>query len=153
MEWKSIDLSSKLSLTFGGNLNYCKVVHHLIPTRGNREHPGNFQNKGSSPFSWVSNYIIFLTNWRGEEGLFWRVQEGGPDCEITIWVGEDLLVIKDEKSSLFVKIEIIPPLLCFLLDPLTNKHRRTCSSMICLWIDSRTSKESCCQQGKSLIIT
>ena len=37
LEWKSIDLSSKLSLTCDGN-----VVHHPVPTCGNREHPGNF---------------------------------------------------------------------------------------------------------------
>ena len=36
----------------GGNVNYCKNVHHLICTRGNREYPGSFQNKSvSSPFS------------------------------------------------------------------------------------------------------
>ena len=28
----SIDLSSKLSLTYGGKVNYYKSVHHLIPT-------------------------------------------------------------------------------------------------------------------------
>ena len=51
-KWKSIDLSYKLSLTCGGNVSYYKSVHHPIPTRGNREHPGNFQNKSvSSPFS------------------------------------------------------------------------------------------------------
>ena len=33
-----------------------------------------------------------------------------------------LVDIKDEKVSPFVKFEIILPLLCFLLDPLTNKH-------------------------------
>ena len=51
-KWKSIDLSNKLSLTCGGNVSYYKSVHHPIPTRGNREHPGNFQNKSvSSPFN------------------------------------------------------------------------------------------------------
>ena len=35
-----------------------------------------------------------------------------------------------KKTSLFVKFGIIIPNLCFLLDPLTNKHRRTWSSMI-----------------------
>ena len=48
LEWTSIDLSSKLSLTCGGNVNYYKSVHHPIPTRENREHPGNFQNKSVS---------------------------------------------------------------------------------------------------------
>ena len=61
LEWKSIDLSHELSLTCGGNVNYYKSVHHPIPTRGNREHPGNFQNKSvSSPFNCVSRYILFL---------------------------------------------------------------------------------------------
>ena len=31
-EWTSINLSSKLSLTCGGNVYYCKSVHHPIPT-------------------------------------------------------------------------------------------------------------------------
>ena len=52
LEWKSIDLSIKYLLHFWRNVNYYKSVHHPIPTRGNREHPGNFQNKSvSSPFS------------------------------------------------------------------------------------------------------
>ena len=42
LKWKSIDLSYKLSLTYEGNVNYYKIIHHLIPTRGNRKHPGNF---------------------------------------------------------------------------------------------------------------
>ena len=42
LEWTSIDLSSKLSLTCRRNVNYYKSVHHLIPKGGNREHPGNF---------------------------------------------------------------------------------------------------------------
>ena len=36
---KSIDLSYDLSVTCGGNVNHYKSVHHLIPTRENREHP------------------------------------------------------------------------------------------------------------------
>ena len=52
LEWTSIDLSSKLSLTYGDNVNYYKSVHYPIPTGGNREHAGNFQNKSvSSPFN------------------------------------------------------------------------------------------------------
>ena len=52
LECKSINLSSKLSLTCGDNFNYSKSVHHPIPTRGSREHPGNFQNRSvSSPFN------------------------------------------------------------------------------------------------------
>ena len=42
LKWKSIDLSYKLSLTCGGNVNYYKMIHHPILTHGNREHPGNF---------------------------------------------------------------------------------------------------------------
>ena len=55
LEWESIDLSAKVSLTCGGNANYCKSIQHPIPTSGNGEHPGNFQNKlVSSPFNSVS---------------------------------------------------------------------------------------------------
>ena len=53
----------------------------------------------------------------------------------------NLVDTRDEKVSPFVKFEIILPLLCFLLDPLTNKHCRTWSSVINLWIDSRTCQE------------
>ena len=31
LEWTSINLSSKLSLTCGSNVNYYKSVHHPIP--------------------------------------------------------------------------------------------------------------------------
>ena len=48
LEWKSIDLSSKLSLTCEGNVNYYKSVHHPIPTCENREHSGNVQKKSAS---------------------------------------------------------------------------------------------------------
>ena len=51
LEWKGIDLSSKLPLTCRGNVNYYKSVHHPITTCDNREHSGNAQNKVSSPFS------------------------------------------------------------------------------------------------------
>ena len=38
-----------ISLTWGeggrSNVNYYKSVQHLIPTRGNTKHPGDFQNK------------------------------------------------------------------------------------------------------------
>ena len=32
LKWTSIDLSSKLSLTYGGNVNYYESVHNPIPT-------------------------------------------------------------------------------------------------------------------------
>ena len=39
------DLPHELSLTCGSNVNYYKSVHQPIPTRENREHPGNFQSE------------------------------------------------------------------------------------------------------------
>ena len=49
LKWKIIDLSHKLSLTCGGNVNYYKSVHYQpIPTTENREHPANFQNESVS---------------------------------------------------------------------------------------------------------
>ena len=52
LEWKDINLSYKLLHGGRGNGNYYKSVNHSIPTRGNREHPDNFQNKSAScPFN------------------------------------------------------------------------------------------------------
>ena len=135
LEWKSIDLSSKVPLTCGGNLNYFKSVHQFIPTRGNREHSGIFQNKSvSSFFNWVSRYILFLAKLKRRGRTFSEGARRGPHCEIT---PEHLVVIRDEKVTPFVQFEIILPLL-FSLDPLTNKHCRTWGSMMNSWIDSRT---------------
>ena len=65
------------------------------------------------------------------EAFFGEYKKGS-----TLWdYQKHLIVIRDEKVSSFVKFEIILPLLCFLLDPLTNKHCRTWSSMIILWVD------------------
>ena len=84
--------------------------------------------------------LLAQTEGERKKGLFWRVQKGGPHCEIipkSTW----LYVMRDEKVSPFVKFEIILPHLCFLSDPLTNKHCRTWSSMVNLWIDSRTCQK------------
>ena len=59
---------------------------------------------------------------------------------------EHLVALKDEKVCSSVKFEVILPLLCCLLDPLTNKQFRGWSSMTNLWIDSRT-----CQKYRILL--
>ena len=85
LEWTSIDLSSKLSLTCGGNLNYYKSVPHPIPTL-----PVEI---GDNLAIFKTNQQVFLStecpwifsswsNGRGKKGLFWRVEEEGPHCEI-----------------------------------------------------------------------
>ena len=48
LKCKNITLPYELSLTREDNVNYFKIVHHPIPTRKNRKHPGNFQNKSVS---------------------------------------------------------------------------------------------------------
>ena len=47
LEWRSIDLSSKLPLTCGSSVNYYKSVHHPIPTL---------------PVGIGDNLVIFKTN-------------------------------------------------------------------------------------------
>ena len=102
-------------------------------------------------FQLSSQMFSLLSQTEGEINVFFRRVQGGRIVRLS---QEHLVVIRDEKSYSVVKFEIILPLPCFLLDLLTNKHCRRWSSMINLWIDSRTckSKESCCQQSKSLII-
>ena len=135
LEWGGGNVNSFMG--GGGNVNYYKSVHHSIPTWGNREHPGNLQSKSvSSPFNWVSRYILFWPKLKGRGRPFSRCARWGT----TLWDYPKvyLVVIRDEKSPTFVKFEIILPLLRSLLDHLTNKHCRAWSSMINLWIDFRT---------------
>ena len=98
--------------------------------------PWQFKNKSvSSPFIWVSRYILFLVKLNTTGRPFWRIQEAGA---LSYFPQEHLVVIKDEKVCLFVKLEVILPLLCWLLDSLTNKHCRAWNSMKYWWIDFRT---------------
>ena len=60
----------------------------------------------------------------------------------TLWdyLQEYLVVMRDNKVSPFVKFELILHLLCLLLATLKNKHCRTWSSRINLWILQDPSK-------------
>ena len=71
-------------------------------------------------------------SWREEEGLFWRVQEGGRIARLP---PKALGCPKRWKSLSFC--EILPLLFC-QLDLLTNKHCRASRSIINLWKDPRT---------------
>ena len=79
-EWASIDLSSKLFLTCRGSFNHYKSVHHLIPTLplgiGNTQ--TIFKTNQKALLSIECPQVMFSSgsNWRGEESLFCRVQEG-----------------------------------------------------------------------------
>ena len=110
LEWKSIDLSYKLNLLHVRVVN--KSVHHSIPTRWNREHPGNFQNKSvSSPFNWVSRYILFLAKLKGRGRPFSKgARRGG---HIVRLPSRALGCHKTWKSLSFCEIwnNLTPPLL------------------------------------------
>ena len=89
-------------------------------------------SKQISKLSFQLSFQIYslLAQTEGERKTFfgWRVQKGGPHCEIipkSTWLSWEV-----KKVSPFVKFEIILPLLCFLSGPLTNKHCKTWSSMI-----------------------
>ena len=83
--------------------------------------------------AWYNNACyISWPNWKGREGGF---KKGA-----TLWdyPQEHVIIIREEKISPFGKFEIILHLLCVLLHLLTDSLCRTWSSMINLWIDSRT---------------
>ena len=88
-------------------------------------------------------YILFMTKLKRKGMPF-----SGSKKRTTLWdyPQEQLLVIKDEKVRPFVKFEIILPLFCCLLDPLTSKHCRAWSSLINLWINFTT-----CQKYRILL--
>ena len=97
LEWASIGLSSKLSLTCEGNVNYYKSVHHLISAL-----LGSFQNKSvNSPFNWVSRYILYLAKLKGRGKLFLEGARRGPHCEIT---HKDTWLSQEMKKPLFGEI-------------------------------------------------
>ena len=101
---------------------------HFCSVCGNREHPGNFQNKSlSSPFNWVYRYLLFLAKLKMRGMPFLEVARKG--TALWDYPQEHLVVIKDEKVCPFGKFEIILFLLCCLLDPLTNNHCRTWLSL------------------------
>ena len=87
----------------------------------------------------MSRYILFLAKLKEKGRPFLKCAKS----QATLWDYPQgyLVVIRDEKVSPFVKFEIIlppPPPLCFSLDPLTNNHCRTWSSVINLWMGSGT---------------
>ena len=95
---------------------YDKSVHHPISTRGNREHPANFQNKSvSSPLNWVSGFFLFLSKLKGRGKPFLRCARIG--TALLDSPQEYLVVIRDEKVSPSVKFEITLTLLCFFMPP------------------------------------
>ena len=130
--------------TYRGNvINYYRTKcssAYSYSACGNKEHPSNFQYKSvNSPFNWVSRYILFLPKLKGKERYFRKgakMKRRGTTLQ-----DYNLVDIRHEKVSLFVKFEIILLLLCFLLEPLTNKHCGTWSSMINFSIDSRTCQK------------
>ena len=78
LQWKGINLSSKLSLTCGGNVDYYKSVHHPIPTRGNREHLGSFQKISKVPFQLGIEVYSLLGQTKGDrKAFFGGCKKGG----------------------------------------------------------------------------
>ena len=80
--------------------------------------------------------LCFLNKLKGKGRPFLE----GPKKGATLWdyPQEHMVVIREEKISPFVKFEVILHLLCFLLHLPTGKLYKAWSSMINLWIDSRT---------------
>ena len=115
LEWKGTDLSSKLSLTCGSNVNYYKSAHHPFTIFKSREHSGNAQNKVSSPFNWVSRYILFLVNLKSRRRPFLE----GARWESILWDyhQEHLVLTKGEKVFCEIWNNPTPP---FLIRP-TNR--------------------------------
>ena len=97
--WISWNISW-ISLKCRGNVNYYKSVHHPFSTRGNREHPDNFQNESvSSSFNWVSRYILFLAKLKGRGKSFLKGTRRGPYYETT---PKSTCLSKELRKSLFL---------------------------------------------------
>ena len=88
MDVSIVDLSSKLSIKHGGNINYYKSVHHPIPTLSVRTGNTLWQfSKQINKLSFQLSFRIYslLAQTEGERKTFiGRAQEGGPHCEIIL---------------------------------------------------------------------
>ena len=133
LEWTNIELSSKLSLSCGVNVNcYKSVRHHILTVPPGI---GNTLTILQANQYWVSRCILYLAKFRAiRRFLLEDVRSGA-----TLW--EHLVVIRDEKLCPFVKFKIILSPLCFSLDPLTNMQWRTLIFTINLRLDSSTRKK------------
>ena len=108
----------------------------------NREHFGSFRNKsGESSFKWVPRYILFLAKLKGKGRIFFLE---GTRIGAALWdyPEEHLVFIRDEKVCRFVKLTMIPPFLCFLLERFANNYYRELCSIINLCIDSRICQKN-----------
>ena len=81
----------------------------------------------------MSWYILFLAKLQGRGNPLSEDARRG--ASLWDYPLEHLVVIRDEKVSPLVKFEKILPLICCILDPLTNKRCKTWSYIINLWID------------------
>ena len=80
---KALDWSYELSLTCGGNVNYYRSVYHPIPTRENREHPNNFQNKSICFQLNIQVYSLFGQTEGERKTFLGGCNKGGLHFEIT----------------------------------------------------------------------
>ena len=79
LEWTGIDLSSKLSPTCGGNVNYYKSIHHHFSTQpvGIGNTLAIFKKNGKLSFQLSVEVYSLFGQTEGERSLFWMVQEVG----------------------------------------------------------------------------
>ena len=125
------------------NLNY-NSVHHPIPTLpvgiGNTLYQQFSKQISKLSFQVSAQVYSLLAQTEGERKVFFEGRKKKGE-HIMRLPPEYLAVTRDEKVSPFVKFEVILPLLCFLLDPLTNKHFMTWNFMKDLCIDSKSSQK------------
>ena len=125
----------------GGNANHWQLVNHSFSTLplGIGDTLVIFKTD-----QWVPKYILFLAKLKRVMVLFWRGQ-----CRMQqeITTKSNWLLLETRKDSPFKKVEKIPHLLCFLLEPLKNQYRRLWNSMIdCVGRSQGVLKESSCNQ-------
>ena len=114
MKWTSTDLSFKLSITYGGKVNYYKIVYHPIPTlpKWKQGTPWQFSKQVCKLSFQLSVQIYFLLaqtvslpgqTERERKAFFGRVQEGGQHCENILkstWLSLDM-----KKSLLLLSLK------------------------------------------------
>ena len=75
--WTSMDFSSKLSLTCGGNVNYYKRVHHPIPTLACRIREQLSKQISKLSFQLSVQVYSLLDQTEGERTAFFGERKNG----------------------------------------------------------------------------
>ena len=118
--------------------------------------PNNFQNKSVSPFKLTVHMYSLLGQTEGRRKVDFLKEDWGRRRVHGETSKSNWYLQETQTVSPFVKFEISSPLLCYLLDLITNNYINVRCSMISniLWIDTRMCRKNpLLTAGKAVLLS